>query len=58
MDYNNKKSTVSVIYRFPRKNNQEFDSFLSNFQKLLNEIYNRKPSLFIITGDLNARSTH
>ena len=41
MDYNNKKSTVSLIYRLPRKNNQEFDSFLSNFQKLLNEIYNR-----------------
>ena len=32
------------------------DSFLTNFQKILNEISNHKPSLSIITGDFNARS--
>ena len=58
MDYNNKKVILSVIYCSPSQSNQEFDSFLINFQKLLNEISNRKPSLSIITGDFNARFSH
>ena len=45
MDYDNKKITVFVIYRSPSQTYQEFDSFLTNFQKLLNEISNCKPSL-------------
>ena len=57
MDYNNKKSLVPVIYRSPSQNNEEFDTFLTNFQKLLNEINNLKPPLSIITGDFNARSS-
>ena len=32
MHYNNKQVIVSVIYRSPSQNNQEFDSFLTNFQ--------------------------
>ena len=58
IDYNNKKVILSVIYRSPSQGNQKFDSFLTNFQKLLNEISIRKPSLSIITGDFNARSSH
>ena len=55
MDYNNKKVMVSVIYRSPSQTKNEFESFLSNFQKILNEVNNNKPSLSVITGDFNSR---
>ena len=55
MNHNNKKVLVSVMYRSPSQNYDEFDSFLSNFQKLLNDIENCKPSLSIVTGDFNSR---
>ena len=55
MSYNNKKLMVSVIYRSPSQTNDEFDTFLSNFQMLLNDINNRKPSLSVVTGDFNSR---
>ena len=61
MDYNNKKIIVSVIYH-PRakmlKNLIHFSLTFFIFQKLLNEINSRKPSLSIITGDLNGKSSH
>ena len=57
MTYNNKKVIVSVIYRSPSQNNSEFDLFLSNFEKLLSDVSKRKPSLSVITGDFNVRST-
>ena len=46
---------VSVIYRSPSQTNDEVDTFLSNFQMLLNDINNRKPSLSVVTGDFNSR---
>ena len=55
MSYNNKKVMVSVIYRSPSQTNDEFDTFLSNFQMLLNDINNHKPSLSVVTGDFNSR---
>ena len=63
MDYNNKKVLISAIYRSPNQNKNEFDLFLANLaiNKLLNQkflaINKRKPYLFIITGDFNARSS-
>ena len=54
---NSKKIIVSVIYRPPSQNNREFNSFLSSFEQLLSEISKRKPIVFIITGDFNARSS-
>ena len=48
---------MSVICRSPSQNNSEFDVFLSNFEKLLSHISKRKPSLSVITGDFNARSS-
>ena len=47
---------MSVIYRSPSQSNNEFESFLSNLEKLLSDINNRKPTLSIITSDFNARS--
>ena len=54
---NNKKIIVSVIYPSPSQNNREFNSFLSSFEQLLSEISKRKPTVSIITGDFNARSS-
>ena len=48
---------VSVIYRSLSQNNCEFDSFLLNFEQLLSDISTRKPTVSIITGDFNARSS-
>ena len=56
MTYHNKKVIVSVIYRSPSQSINEFDSFLSNLEKLVSDINNCKPALSIITGDFNARS--
>ena len=49
MSYNNKKMIVCVIYRCPSQNGYEFDTFLSNFLMLLNDINNGKPSLLVVT---------
>ena len=49
---------LSVIYRSPSQNNNEFGVFLSNMEKLLSDINKRKPSLSVITGDFNARSSY
>ena len=57
MTYNNKKVIVSVIYCSPSQNNSELDLFLSIFVKLLSDISKRKPYLFVIIGDFNARSS-
>ena len=57
MTYNNKKIIVSFIYRSPSQNNSEFDLFLSNFGKPLGDINKGKPSLSVITGDFNTRSS-
>ena len=56
MTYHNKKVIVSVIYRSPSQSINEFESFLSNLEKLVSDINNRNPTLSIITGDFNARS--
>ena len=57
MSHNNNKIIVSVIYHSPSQNNNEFDLFLSNFEKLIIDIKNPKPYLSVITGDFNARSS-
>ena len=57
MTYNYKKVKVSVIFCSPSQSNSKFDLFLSNFNKLLRDISKRKPSLSVITGEFNARSS-
>ena len=44
---------VSVVYRSPSQNDNEFDTLLSNVQKVLHD--NSKPSLSVVAGDLNSR---
>ena len=57
MSYNKNKVIVSVIYRSPSQTNDEFGLFLSSLEKLFNDINKFKPSLSIVTGDFNARSS-
>ena len=57
MSYNNKKVIVPVIYRSPNQITDEFDLFLSNFENFLKDINKRKPSLSVVTGDFNSRSS-
>ena len=53
--YNNKKSNnvCNISFTQPK---YEFDSFLSNLEKLVSDINNRRPALSIIAGDFNGRS--
>ena len=48
---------MSVIYRSSSQNNSEFDSFLSNLEQLLRDINKCKPTVYVITGGFNARSS-
>ena len=48
---------VSVIYRCPSQNSNQFELFLSNLENLLSDINKRKPSLSVVTGDFNAISS-
>ena len=53
----NKKIIISSLYRSPSQNSEEFESFLTNFEHLQSDINARNPSISIILGDFNARST-
>ena len=57
MTDNNKKIIVSVIYRSPSQNNSAFDSFLSNLEQLVRDMNKCKPTVSVITGCFNARSS-
>ena len=47
---------VTVIYRSPSQSSNEFEEFLVNFDKLLNQVNMLKSSFTVILGDFNARS--
>ena len=48
---------VPVIYRSPSQNSNQSELFLSNLQSFLSDINKRKPSLSVVTGDFNAKSS-
>ena len=48
---------VSVIYRSPSQNSNQFEFFLSNLENFLSYINQRKPFLSVVTGYLNASSS-
>ena len=47
---------VAVIYRSPSLSSNEFEEFLVNFDKLLNQFNMLKSSFTVILGDFNPRS--
>ena len=52
------KCNITFIYRSPSQSSKEFDTFLPNFELLLDYIANRNPFVRIIIGDFNARSSN
>ena len=57
ISFNKKTVIVSVVYRSPSQNSNQSELFLSKLETLLSDINKRKPSLSVVTGDFNARSS-
>ena len=53
-----KKGIIGSVYRSPNHNSDELESFLSNFEFLLQDISNHNPYLTLLLGDYNARNTN
>ena len=53
-----RKCIIGTVYRSPSQNSDEFESFLLNFEFLLQDISNRNPYLTLLLGDYNARNTN
>ena len=53
----NEKGYIAVIYCSPSQSCTEFEDFLFNLEKLINQIKQLKPSFTIILGDFNAISS-
>ena len=53
-----KKCIIGTVYRSPGQNSDEFESFLSDFECLLQDISNHNLYLTLIVGDYNARNTN
>ena len=56
VSFNNKKGYIAVLYRSPSQNRLDFDTFNSNFEKILGDTHSFNPDFSIILGDFNARS--
>ena len=53
--YENMKCIIVTLYRSPSQNSDEFDSFLSNLERTIDNVFNKDPNLFITLGDFNAK---
>ena len=51
-------AVIYVIYRSPSQSCNEFEDFLFNLEKRVNQIKQLKPSFTIILGDFSARSSY
>ena len=47
---------IIVSYLSPTQTSPQFDDFLSNFEKLFDDVQIFQPSFTVILGDFNARS--
>ena len=54
----NKNVIISNLYHSPSQKSEEFESFLTNFEHFLSDINARNPSVSVILGNFNARSTY
>ena len=52
-----KQCNITLIYCSPSQSSEEFDTFLSNFEFLLDYIANRNPFVSIIIGEVNQGQT-
>ena len=53
--YDDKKCFITSLYRSPSQTSDEFETFLTKFEQLVDSIYSLDPYLFIIFGDFNAK---
>ena len=51
-----KQCNITLIYPSPSQLSEKFETFLSNFELLLDYIANRNPFVSVVIGDFNARS--
>ena len=56
VSFENKKGYIAVLYKPPRQNQLEFDTFISNFEKMFGDIHSFNPDFSIILDDFTARS--
>ena len=56
LSVNRKQCIITLIYRSPSQSSEEFQTFLTNFKLLLDNIANQNPFANINIGDFNARS--
>ena len=52
----NQTGYIVVTYRSRNQNNNDFNEFLTNFERVLNYVKQLKSSFLVILGDFNARS--
>ena len=53
----NQKGYIAVIYRSPSQSCNEFEDFIFNLEKLIDQIKQLKPSFTMILCDFSARSS-
>ena len=53
--FNNKKGYIAVLYRSPSQNGLDFDTFISNFEKMFGDTHSFNSDFSFILGDFNAR---
>ena len=56
MYIDNRKGDVITVYRSPSQTSDEFQSFISNLEKLLININSFDPHFVILLSDFNAKS--
>ena len=53
---NGKQCNITLIYTSPSQSSEGFQTFLTNFELLLDNVANRNPFISIIIGNFNATS--
>ena len=48
----------SCLYRFPSQTQDEFETFLKNFELTLDKIHENNPFMTVVLGDFNAKSSN
>ena len=55
---NNKRGYVVSLYRSPSQTSDEFDSFITNLEKIVVDISRSNPHFLLLIGDFNAKSSN
>ena len=54
----NKRGHVVSVYRSPSQTSDEFDSFITNLEKIVVDISRSNPHFLLLIGDFNAKSSN